>query len=133
MLRANLVHSSGVSLLRAAAIHLLRRKLRVMRRISRVQEAKSACENHGDHDHESSFPARDGTSHHLCVATHLFYLAQGDADSLLLDLSLSQAVLPRLETAVDQRLCKSFAAIAGYSVRPPAPQRQCAVLGVWVI
>ncbi|WLD13577.1 hypothetical protein [Planctellipticum variicoloris] len=98
-----------------------------------AQEAKSACENHGDHDHESSFPARDGTSHHLCVATHLFYLAQGDADSLLLDLSLSQAVLPRLEAAVDQRLCKSFAAIAGYSVRPPAPRRQRAVLGVWVI
>jgi len=97
-----------------------------------VHEAESPCEHHGDHDHESPVPSRDAP-HHLCVATHLFYLARSETASLSPDLRLVQAVLPVLDVAADRQSGGSTAVTAALSVRPPSPQRLRAVLGVWVV
>jgi len=96
-------------------------------------EAESPCEHDGEHGHESPLPTHDHSSHHLCVATHLFYLTRSDDGSSSPDLSLNPVVLPVLDAAVDQQLTSPRAVIASLSVRPPAPQRLRAVLGVWVI
>jgi len=100
--------------------------------VTAARDLQSPCEHHGDHDHESPVPVHDAP-HHLCVATHLFYLSRSETASLSPDLSLVQAVLPVLDAVANQQSGGSIAVTAALSVRPPAPQRLRAVLGVWVV
>ncbi|MDX1967086.1 MAG: hypothetical protein SFV23_07950 [Planctomycetaceae bacterium] len=94
---------------------------------------ESVCDHHEDHDHDLPDPGHDHSSHHLCVATHLFYVTTSNMSLWSPDMSLNHAVPPVLDAAVDQQLTSPSAVIAWLSARSPAPQRLRAVLGVWVI
>ncbi|HUQ70462.1 MAG TPA: hypothetical protein VM165_13105 [Planctomycetaceae bacterium] len=97
-----------------------------------AHEAESPCEHHGDHDHDFPVPSHDAP-HHLCVATHLFYLTRSDTGSLLPDLSLNYVAVPALDAVLDQPLHSPSAVRASLSVRPSAAQRLRAVLNVWIV
>ncbi|OYW25095.1 MAG: hypothetical protein B7Z55_00300 [Planctomycetales bacterium 12-60-4] len=93
----------------------------------------SPCEHHGGHDGETPSSPRDHSSHHLCVATHLFYLARSDAGSQLPDLSWVYAVFPLLDAVIDLQVESPRAIMASHSVVPTAASQLRAVLGVWIV
>lgn len=90
------------------------------------------CEHHGDHEHEVP-PTSPDQSHHLCVATHLFYVTNSDLAAPVPDLHSIQAVLSVWNALVDRHLDSPEAVIASLSVPPPAAQRLRAALSVWTI
>lgn len=95
---------------------------------------RSSC----GHDHRPQNPdspsvPQDHSSHHLCVATHLFYLARTDADSPLPDLSGIDAVLPLPETVVDRQRGDPRVVLASHSVPPLRVGQIRALHGVWLI
>lgn len=96
-------------------------------------EAESSCEHHGEHGHETPSSPHDHSSHHLCVATHLFYLARSDSGSRLPDLSCVYAVLPFQDAVIDLQTDSPRAVMASHSVPPPAVGKLRAVLSVWII
>ncbi len=93
----------------------------------------SPCEHHEEHDDETPSSPRDHSSHHLCVATHLFYLARSDAGSQLPDLSWVYAVFPLLDAVIDLRVDNPVAVMASHSVPPPTADQLRAFLSVWII
>jgi hypothetical protein len=95
--------------------------------------AESPCEHHHDHHHDVPLPLSDHSPHHLCVATHLFYLAPGNAGALRFDLNVGEVVLPTFVEVVDLQGNTRSGVIASLSVPSPDPQRLRAVLGVWVV
>ena len=95
---------------------------------------EAPCEHAADdHEHESSAPTHDPSPHHLCVATHLFFTIRGDDAPLLSDFDLTQAIVPTLDAVLVQQFSSPSAAFASLSLPPPNPQRERAVLSVWVI
>lgn len=90
----------------------------------------ASCEHDAhEHDHHPQLPAGDDSSHHLCVATHLFYLR-----AAIVDLDAAHAIVSHLDIALPQ-MSDSFNTIdvVSCSVPPPAALRTRAVLGVWTI
>ncbi len=98
-----------------------------------THEEGSSCEHHGEHGHEAPSAPHDHSSHHLCVATHLFYLARSDAGSQLPDLSWIHAILPIQEAVVDLHFGSPRVVMASHSVPPPEAGEARALLSVWII
>lgn len=94
-------------------------------------DAKSPC-GHEGHNHDSgpSLPDGDPSSHHLCVATHLFYLRT--------DAGMGMPAAPILLSSFDLvsdalRGLPGRANVASHSVSPPPASRLRAALSVWTI
>ncbi len=98
-----------------------------------AHEAESSCGHHGEHSHETPSAPHEHSSHHLCVATHLFYLASSDAGSQLPDLSWIHAILPMQEAVVDLQFGGPRAVMASHSVPPPDAGQVRALLSVWIL
>jgi hypothetical protein len=97
-------------------------------------ETASTCDHdHGEHDHEAPSTPHDHSSHHLCVATHLFYLVRTDAGSQLPDLCWTHAVLPAQEAVVDLQFDRPLEVMASHSVSPHTAGHLRALLSVWII
>lgn len=94
--------------------------------------AKPGCASHAhEHEHESPAPA-DG-SHHICVATHLFYLSHDNSLPLLPDFSVWEAVSPLLDSHRHRQAANPGEIPGTYGLPPHNSQRLRAVLNVWVI
>lgn len=98
-----------------------------------AHETGSPCEDHGEHDQGAPSVPHDHSPHHLCVATHLFYLSRSDADSQLPDLNWIHAILAIQDAVVDLQSGSPHALMASHSVPLPAAGQVRALLGVWII
>lgn len=88
---------------------------------------RDCCEH--EHGYDSQPPVEGGSSHHLCVATHLFYLP---APHLELDRccdAWSPLYLPMSQMVDEQSSIEA----TSYSVPPPKTACNRAELGVWTI
>lgn len=91
---------------------------------------ESPCQHDG-HDHAPPLPDGDGSSHHLCVATHLFYLKSGATPGIGGDTAYGLMAPHEVVRDVPQALHLSEA--VARSVPPPAALRLRAALSVWLI
>jgi hypothetical protein len=94
---------------------------------------ESTC-GHAGHDHDPVAPLSDGdpSSHHLCVATHLFYL-RTDA-TLGIGLDASPAMLSSFDAVSAPLLDATRGGDVVSRCVPPLPAlRLRAVLSVWMI
>ena len=101
--------------------------------IEESHESSSTCEHDCEHSHETPSAPHDHSSHHLCVATHLFYLASSDASSQLPDLSWINAILPMQDAVVDLQFGRPRAIMASHSVPPHNAAQVRALLSVWIL
>ncbi len=98
-----------------------------------VHETESPCEHHEGHGHEAPSTPHDHSPHHLCVATHLFYVSRSDAGSQLPDLSWIHAILPMQDAVVDLQFGSPRTIMASHSVPPPHAGQLRALLSVWIL
>ena len=99
-----------------------------------ANEAKVDCPIHQhDHDHEHEVPAPADGSHHICMATHLFFLTHGKSLPPLPDFSVWDAVSPSIDASLDRRSANPIDTLGLHSLPPRAAQRMRAVLSVWVV
>ena len=95
--------------------------------------AEPACPDHDHHDEDES-PAPDHDSHHhLCVATHLFYLTDGDCLPDLPDFDVWQIRAPASDDAMQRLTADPTAAAAARALASPVAGRVRAALQVWLI
>ena len=99
--------------------------------VEQTSPVKTCC---GHHHHAPKQPAEPESSHHLCVATHLFFIERvADAEFDHFGGPLLTADRPVcLLSAIVQRepsLCGSI----GVEARPPSAHSRRALLGVWTL
>lgn len=83
-----------------------------------------------DHEHESSSSSHG--PHHLCVATHLFYVGQAPSVPVTPDFGSWQAVIIPQQTGFGDAT-GTHAEFSSLSLPPPTAHRLRAALHVWVI
>ncbi len=101
---------------------------------------RSPCQHHGHdhdgHDHEDgeSPPLQPGgTSHHLCVGTHLFYLASSHSSAAVPSFSLWHPVVPEQRSVLHWD--RSRAGLQWIQAELPLPDnlRLRTRLNVWIV
>lgn len=86
-----------------------------------------------DHEHEHESPSSSHGPHHLCVATHLFYVGQAPNVPVTPDLSIWQATIFPQQTGLGEYRSVTNAVLSSMSLPPPTAHRLRAALQVWVI
>ncbi|OYW20426.1 MAG: hypothetical protein B7Z55_07280 [Planctomycetales bacterium 12-60-4] len=98
--------------------------------------ATSCCGHHhesptDDHDEPASLP--EHSPHHLCVATHVFYVLRDHQDETPPNVANWVALAPATDFLHPQPACCSGQNLAEGDHSPPDPRQVRALLSVWVI
>ena len=102
---------------------------------SACAETETAEQHHehdgDDHKHES--PSSSHGPHHLCVATHLFYVGQAPSVPVTPDFSSWQVVIAPQQAGLGEYRTGTNVVLSSLSLPPPTAHRLRAALHVWVI
>lgn len=88
---------------------------------------------HHQHDTKPVRSPQPEPSHHLCVATHLFYVVRGDVAAPQLDWNAYAGVLPVAGDAVDSTQLAAQTRNVSVSLRLRSALRCRAESGVWIL
>ena len=98
-----------------------------------MTDDKHQCHHHEDGEDEPAGSSHDDHSHHLCVATHLFYVVRAHDDAPQPDLNSLEAVPSMAVVAADATLIVAQCKNHSFSLSPPTALQLRAELGVWTI
>lgn len=98
-----------------------------------VAVEEHSCSHHHDGEDEPTESPHHDHPHHLCVATHLFYVVRVHDAAPQPSLNLLEAVRPVAEVATDAKSLVGQTGTFSFTASPPSALKLRAELGVWTI